>query len=575
MIRIVILVIVCFCSFSASMSDSLFPVPENLKDNIEFWKIIYTKISLKEGLLHDRDYPLVMYDKLYIGTLQGKSLDVFTDKYKKKITLSIKKIRTTDQATWGIEEKRIAALFKTYPPGVLNDAEMRIRFQVGQRERFLEGITRSGALIDTIKVILRSYNIPLRLAYLPHVESSFDNSAYSHAGAAGLWQFMPATGKEYLRINHVFDERRDPVLSTVAAARLLAQNYRILKSWPLAITAYNHGLTGVYTAVKKIGTRDIGKIMAKHESPNFRFASKNFYCCFIAASEIAQKVENYFSNVYYLKKRDPATEIELNVPLYTFEISRMLGITESEIAELNPSILPGVFKKQIPIPEGTKIRINKMPTTEKIEKEMVNFFKSFPKSEKRILTAIRSLNSQSERYLLVNRKKLSKQQIASADSIYDLNLDWPDQRYLRYFKENLFETGLAQSTFKIITSPSSGQNPQRITKYKETTNKNVMHVENQKKKLETTIYEPDLLVIGNKTIFKITVMGNETMGHYARWLNVSVMAIAQVNHKRNAGNIFIGEKLILPAGKEKIKKFTDDRTRFHAIQKKTYLQSEK
>lgn len=464
--RTLIVVVLCIYSLAASTTDSLFPVPENLKDNIEFWKIIYTKTSLKEGLLHDRDYPLIIYDKLFIGVLYGKGLDAFTDKYKKEIALSIKRMHSTDQALWGIQEKRIAALFKGYPSGAFKDAENRIRFQMGQRERFLDGIIRSGALLDTIKVILRAHNIPLRLAYLPHVESSFDNSAYSHAGAAGLWQFMPATGKEYLRINHIVDERRDPVLSTIAAARLLSQNYRTLKSWPLAITAYNYGLTGVFTAVKKIGTHDLGEIMLKHESPTFRFASKNFYSCFIAASEIAQNAEKHFGKVNYLQKLEPGTELELNVSLYPFEISRMLGISESEIAELNPSILPGVFKKQISIPGGTKIRINNLPITEKIEKQMINFFKIFPKSEKRILTAIRSLNNHTARKRSDGQTALFDKKNSGADSTYNLNIEWPDQRYLRYYKENLIEGGLATSTFRIISSHASGQNTPKFSRPK-------------------------------------------------------------------------------------------------------------
>jgi membrane-bound lytic murein transglycosylase D len=464
--RTLIVVALCIYSLSASTTDTLFPIPENLEDNVAFWKIIYTKTSLREGLLHDRDYPLIIYGKLFIGTLYGKKLDGFTDKYKKDLAQSIKRVRSTDRATWGIEEKRIAALFNGYPPGILKDAENRIRFQVGQRERFLEGVRRSGALLDTIQSILKVYKIPSRLAYLPHVESSFDNSAYSHAGAAGLWQFMPATGKEYLRINHVVDERRDPVLSTIAAARLLSQNYSTLKSWPLAITAYNYGLTGVYSAVKKIGTNDIGEILTKHESPTFRFASKNFYSCFIAASEIAENAERYFGKVNYIQKKNPVSEVELNVSLYTFEIARMLGISESEIAELNPSILPGVFTKQIPVPVGTKIRINNLPVSEKIEKQIVNFFKIYPKSEKRIMIAIRSSRSKTNKKSVESKTSLAERETIGADSIYDVNLEWPDQRYLKYYKENLVEGGLAASTFRIISPHSSGQNTPKIPRPK-------------------------------------------------------------------------------------------------------------
>jgi membrane-bound lytic murein transglycosylase D len=567
---VIIVIFLYIGSLGAFTKDTLFPVPENLKDNIEFWKIIYTKISLQEGLLHDRDYPLIIYDKLKIGTLYGKQLDNYTDKYKKPLLLLIKKVRTTDRATWGVEEKRIASLFKGYPSGALVDAENRIRFQVGQRERFLEGVIRSGAILDTIKAILDAYDIPSRLAYLPHVESSFDISAYSHAGAAGIWQFMPATGKEYLRINHIVDERRDPVLSTVAAAKLLSQNYRVLKSWPLAITAYNYGLSGIYSAVKKTGSRDLGVITVKHESPTFRFASKNFYSCFIAASEVAQNASNYFGDVQYMEKKGFGKEIELNVALYSFEISRMLGISEIDIAELNPSILPGVFKKQLQIPEGTKIRINNVPAAEKIEKQMVKFFKLYPKSEKRIIMAMRSSRTHSQQEETVHRAAIAEKNRNSVDSIYELNLDWPDQRYLHFFEDKLSGGGLAGSAFKIPESGQSGLSNKRDVSFKAAKKGSDIDVENKKTVPQATAYEPERLVIENRTVYKITVMVNETLGHYARWLEVSVSVIARLNKKQN-GRIYVGEKLILPAGKDNIRKFTDNRMMYHAAQNRDRL----
>ena len=86
-----------------------------------------------------------------------------------------------------------------------------------------------------------SEGVPRELVALPHVESSFNPRAYSHVGAAGLWQFMRSTGRRYMRVDDVVDERMDPHKASVAAARLLGFNYRQIDSWPLAITAYNHG----------------------------------------------------------------------------------------------------------------------------------------------------------------------------------------------------------------------------------------------------------------------------------------------------------------------------------------------
>jgi membrane-bound lytic murein transglycosylase D len=92
----------------------------------------------------------------------------------------------------------------------------------------------------------------VNLAYLPLVESSFNVRARSIVGAVGMWQFMPETGKKFMRIDEKVDERRDPFASTRAAARLLKENYRLLSNWPLAITAYNHAPTGFFAPSKPL-----------------------------------------------------------------------------------------------------------------------------------------------------------------------------------------------------------------------------------------------------------------------------------------------------------------------------------
>ena len=103
--------------------------------------------------------------------------------------------------------------------------------------------------------MLREEGVPIELAALPHVESSFDPTAYSRAGAAGMWQFIRSTGLRYMRIDHIVDDRRDPFFSSVAAARLLRDNYEVLQNWALAITAYNHGQAGMRNAVRSYRDR--------------------------------------------------------------------------------------------------------------------------------------------------------------------------------------------------------------------------------------------------------------------------------------------------------------------------------
>ena len=99
--------------------------------------------------------------------------------------------------------------------------------------------------------IFRDRSLPIELTYLPIVESSYDINARSNVGALGMWQFMRATGRQYMRVDRSIDERRDPIESTRAAAAFLQQSYETLGNWPLAITAYNYGPGGMSRAVRQ------------------------------------------------------------------------------------------------------------------------------------------------------------------------------------------------------------------------------------------------------------------------------------------------------------------------------------
>ncbi len=270
---------------------------------------------------------------------------------------SISTILNEPDSVWGSREHTIASMFKRHAKeGALIEAGTRIRLQSGIRERFRWGLEQSTMFQDTIKAILNQYQVPEKLAYLPHVESSFDIFARSKVGALGMWQFMPATARIYLRIDDVVDERLDPILSTEAAAKLLAHNYSILGSWPLAVTAYNHGVRGIQRAINTTGTRNLGEIIRRHSSPSFKFASKNFYSCFIAAAQVASNPQVYFDNLAQLPPYKIST-IELHHPLEPSTLSRYLDISHDMLVFYNPAINPELFKPGGKIPKDYSINI--------------------------------------------------------------------------------------------------------------------------------------------------------------------------------------------------------------------------
>ena len=189
-------------------------------------------------------------------------------------------------------------------------ARRNIRCQVGQSDRFRAGLIRSGAYMDEIQKIFRQYNLPQDLAYLPHVESSFNPQAYSKFGAAGMWQFTRVTGKEFLRIDYIVDERRDPLISARAAAEFLQRNHAQLGTWPLALTAYNYGPAGTKRALDQEGGYE--KIFLNYRKGHFKFASRNFYSEFLAAVDVAKQLEQSG-----LSLARPARYVSVKLPAFT------------------------------------------------------------------------------------------------------------------------------------------------------------------------------------------------------------------------------------------------------------------
>jgi hypothetical protein len=126
---------------------------------------------------------------------------------------------------------------------------------------------------------------------------------------------MHSTGKRYLKITRKRDDRRDPLLATQAAARLLRHNYEALGSWPLAIVAYNHGAAGMMAATVTVGSTAIEDIVARYSGPRFGFASRNFYAEFLAALDVMHPLLNGRSKTVVAKGRRPAGKATPPAPL--------------------------------------------------------------------------------------------------------------------------------------------------------------------------------------------------------------------------------------------------------------------
>lgn len=337
--------------------DTEFVRPAELEPDIAFWRRVYTEVATTGGLIHDASNLGIVYEVIELpANLSPRQRSKRIEDTKKKYARILERLAQGAEKLTE-EEKRVQALWpKNTRRARFEQASEEVRFQLGQADRFREGIIRSGAWRDHIASTFERMGLPRELAALPHVESSFNPYAYSKVGAAGMWQFMRSTGRRFLRIDSVVDERLDPYRSTEAAARFLEQNYIVLGSWPLALTAYNHGPGGMRRAKEQLGTSDITTILRNYSSRSFGFASRNFYVAFLAALEIDSDPEKFFGPI----KRDPpdtSRVMKMTSFVPSSSVAAVLGLEREELRRLNPSLLPSVWNGARYIPRGFELRV--------------------------------------------------------------------------------------------------------------------------------------------------------------------------------------------------------------------------
>ncbi|MDD2723016.1 MAG: lytic transglycosylase domain-containing protein [Methylovulum sp.] len=281
-------------SYKSNLSDA-FHKPGELEPAVEFWRKTYVEWRRSEVAFHDDRYLDVIYEVMVLPGDVGESL---TSEQKEMVSqrrafwktqLAILENKLRYNMPLNASDRRIIPKLQANgrPLGsVLTGAAERVRPQRGTQERFMKGLEISRRYERQFRKIFRDAGLPEELALLPHVESSFQPSAKSSAGAVGMWQFTKGAAKTFMPGGDRVDKRLDPFASALGAARYLSFAYRKLGDWPTAITSYNHGVGGMRRAQNTVG-RDFVRIVKAYNGPAFGFASRNYYAQFLAAREIA------------------------------------------------------------------------------------------------------------------------------------------------------------------------------------------------------------------------------------------------------------------------------------------------
>ncbi|MDO8270334.1 MAG: LysM peptidoglycan-binding domain-containing protein [Gammaproteobacteria bacterium] len=344
--------LLCLANGAVAQQSELFPRPPELEPAIKFWTRVYTEVDTESGFLHDANNLAIVYQRVdYDRPEIERQRILLQDALKvlgsgKRIGLSPLQQRILDMWPANVSD------------ATLNMAANNVRFQLGQSDRFVEGLVRSGAYRDHIDSVVRGKNLPLELGALPHVESSFHPGAYSSVAAAGMWQFMRATGQRFMRIDNIVDERMDPYTATYAAMSLLEYNYQILGTWPLALTAYNHGTGGMSRAVRETGSNRIEDIVLNYKGPSFGFASRNFYAQFLAVLDVERQAQALFG-VLRLDPHPEYEEYELDSFMQAQTLADALGVTLEHLQFDNPALRPVVWDGSKRIPKGYVVKVQR------------------------------------------------------------------------------------------------------------------------------------------------------------------------------------------------------------------------
>jgi membrane-bound lytic murein transglycosylase D len=549
----VLLLVTLFTFTTASASTKHFPVKAEMKKRVAFWEKVYTQITTREAFIHDSDNVSIIYKKVKLKKTR-KAQARAAKKEKKRIAAIIRSIAKKKYKNLTKTEKHYAKIIGKRSSKVLNRMARRIRYQYGLKDRYYKGLIRSYAYMDYIDRQMKKLNLPNELKYLPHVESSFNYRASSKVGAAGIWQFMRSTAKQYkLKVGYVVDERRDPLKATRAAARLLKDNYRMLKSWPLALTAYNQGVGNIRKAVRKVGTKNINTIVEKYNGRNFGFASKNFYATFMATVYISKNPSKYFPK-FKKPRKFRYSEIKLKRPYTVPEISKALNISTKVIKNYNPSIRRSAYRSQLYIPRG--------------------FILHIPSVSKKLLTKYRTkLITMKGTYASAKFDKLhivsKNENLSDIARAYRIKLN----QLIQY--NNIANPSLIYAGMK-LRIPQKNKPASSQIKLKKRNKGPAINPVAQKldakdiaPKISLESYNLNTLRL-SKNFYSIRIEVQETLGHIAEWANTTTSRIKKDNKMRSP-YIKLNQRVILELSPKELVEFKKKRNEFHlSIQEDFY-----
>ena len=559
------LLLLLFVTFSGlAAAEQTFPQPKELQADVDFWVDVFTTYGNDEGVLHDNRDLAIVYERLVMPEkLSRRERQRRVEKRRKSLQAVLRSLASGKRGNLTAEETRVLAL---WPANVSNqtlkNAVGRIRYQQGLKDRFKEGLQRSGRWRDHVNKEFTALNVPIEIAALPHVESSYNPNARSHVGASGIWQFTRSTGRRFMRVDHVVDERNDPFAATRAAGRLMAYNYSITGNWPMAITAYNHGLGGVRRAMREFGDTAYVDILRKYKGRTFGFASRNFYVAFLAAKEVDQNVEKYFPGVVAEAPTDYSVT-KLSSYVSVAGMTKALGTTPKNLARHNRALQATVWQESKYLPKGFELRyptaglqqplsqlVASLPADAVFEKQLPDMFHRVARGDTlsqiaetystrvSILAALNNLNS---RYTIRAGQQLRLPAAGPAPAVAPV------------VAAAVAVAEIPAVEPEITPGPMAGDLSASLLGTIQT----------------SLLSDPsDYSVAADRTI---EVQPLETLGHFGDWLQIKTQRLRDLNGLAFRTPVAVGQRIKLDLDTVDAKGFEERRIAFHRSQQDSYF----
>lgn len=572
----------------AHASDDPFPMPEALERDVNFWRSIFTDVSTDEGLLHDNRNLAIVYERLPMPASTGRrERNRRVDARRKHYQAILKTLAGGKRAGLDSDEQRVLDLWGA---GTSNQtfeaASRRIRFQHGLSDRFADSLRRAGRWRAHINASLERHGVPVELAALPHVESSYNPGARSHVGASGIWQFTRSTGRRFMQVDHIVDARNDPFFASDAAARLLAYNYSITNNWPMAITAYNHGLAGVRRAMRKYGDTAYTDILRNYDGRTFGFASRNFYVAFLAAREVDQNPDKYFPGVEPEAPVDYASfELDAYVPAGT--LAKTLGLSEKELGLHNPALQPTIWQGSKHVPKGLELRVPKrmlpgsldellasIAVEQRYSEQLPDMFHTIARGDTlsqiadaydtnvSTLVALNGLNS---RHRIRAGQQLRLPAAGPAPEIVAARIAAAAEPEPEPEREVPVEM--------LADAPAIADAPAAGAEVEEDEAEGILGEDISETLMgalqAALLSDPSDYSVGDDR--SIEVQPLETLGHYADWLGIRTQRLRDINGLAFRTPVVVGQRIRLDLSKSTVDDFEARRAAYHKAQQDTFF----